>query len=97
MYQLLSKNSKEALKEKGVFLYRFQIPEDEELGYIARRLLNEEKIHATFTSQTAITMVVPTPGATPVAIKSRADLQVFTTQDVSDFLSKKMDKVVNIN
>jgi len=75
LYEILGSQHKKTLKEKNIHVYRYQTPHDEEIHFKARQLYRKHAINQCWTNQAAVTMVVVTRGAPPIAVKELADLE----------------------
>ena len=64
-------------REAGISFFRFQIEDDENLSFLARKLSMMKKINYTFVSKNSITTVVPLEKQEAVPIYSKDNLQKF--------------------
>jgi hypothetical protein len=92
LFDLLSRDSKEIMKDKGLSIFRFQNDYDENLSFIARQMSRKNFLEYTFVSKNSVTMVVPKKGDAPIPIFSMEDLQPLYDGNLNDF-TKKENKI----
>ena len=90
MYELMAVSVRERLRPHNLAIYRFQIPQDEEISFLSRKLREEKQIFATFTNMGTITMIIPKYGDKPVPITRKEDLQQYTSVNITE-LAKRLN------
>ena len=91
LYDLLRRDSKEIMTDKGIYIFRFQTDYDENLSFIARQMSRKNFFEYTFVSKNSVTMVVPKKGEAPIPIFSMEDLQPLYDGNLNDFAKKEME------